>query len=51
LGGRWVERVRHCTSGSLVISLLGVREMCAAVLDKKAATRGRRWLGRKGGWR
>ena len=39
----WVVRVRHCTSGSLVISDLGVREMCVALLDKNVATRGRRW--------
>ena len=39
----WVERVKHCTSGSLVISDLGVREMWFALLDMNIATRGRRW--------
>ena len=44
----WVGRVRHCTSGSLVMSDLGVREMCVALLDKNVATRGRRWGGEVG---
>ena len=44
----WVVRVRHCTSGSLVISDLVVREMCVAHLDKIVATRGRRWGGEGG---
>ena len=44
----WVVRVRHCTSGSLVMSDLGVREMCVALLDKNVATRGRRWGGEVG---
>ena len=44
----WVVRVRHCTSGSLVMSDLGVREMCIALLDKNVATRGRRWGGEVG---
>ena len=39
-GVEGVESVRHWASGSLVMSFLGVREMCAAVLDRKAATRG-----------
>ena len=39
----WVERVKHCTSGSLVISDLGVREMWVALLDKNVATCGLRW--------
>ena len=38
----WVVRVRHCTLESLVMSDLGVREMCVALLDKNVATRGRR---------
>ena len=41
----WVVRARHCTSGSLVISDLGVREMCVALLDKNVATRGCMWGG------
>ena len=44
----WVERVKHCTSGSLVISGLGVREMWVALLDKNVATRGPRWDGEVG---
>ena len=44
----WVVRVRHCTSGSLVMSDLGVREMCVALLDKNVAIRGRRWVGEVG---
>lgn len=31
-----------------MISLLGVREMWVAVLDKNAATRGRKWDGEEG---
>ena len=41
----WEVRVRHCTSGSLVISDLGVRDMWVALLDKNVAPRGRRWGG------
>ena len=41
----WVVRARHCTSGSVVIFDLGVREICVALLDKNVATRGRRWGG------
>ena len=41
-------RVRHCTSGSFVMSDLGVREMCVALLDKNVATRGRRCGGEAG---
>ena len=44
----WVVRARYCTSESLVISDLGVREMCVALLDKNVATRGRRWRGEVG---
>ena len=44
----WVVRVRHCTSGSLVRSDLGVREMWVALLDKNVATCGRRWDGERG---
>ena len=44
----WVVRVRHCMSGSLVISDLGVREMWVALLDKNVATRGLRWGGEGG---
>ena len=44
----WVVRVRHCTSGSLVMSDLGVREMCVVLLDKNVTTRGRRWGGEVG---
>ena len=44
----WVERVKHCTSESLVISDLGVREMWFPLLDKNVATRGRRWEGEVG---
>ena len=44
----WIVRVRHCTSGSLVISDLGVREMWVALLDKNVATRGHRWGGEGG---
>ena len=43
-----VVRVRHCTSGSLVMSDLGLREMCVALLDKNVATRGRIWGGEGG---
>ena len=39
-GVEGVERVRHWASGSLARSFLGVRAMCAAVLDRKVATRG-----------
>ena len=35
-----VVSVRHWTSGSEVISFLGVREMWVAVLERKAANRG-----------
>ena len=35
-----VVSVRHWTSGSEVMSFLVVREMCVAVLERKAATRG-----------
>ena len=38
----WIVRVRHCTSESLVLSDLGVNEMCVALLDKNVATRGLR---------
>ena len=41
-------RVRHCTSGSLVIADLEVREMCVALLDKKVATCRGRWGGEGG---
>ena len=34
-----VVSVRHWTSGSEVISFLGVRKMWVAVLERKAATR------------
>ena len=44
----WVVRVRHCTSGSLVISDRGVRKMCVALLNMNVATRGRRWGGERG---
>ena len=44
----WVVRVRHCTSGSLVRSDLGVREMWVALLDKNVATHGRRCDGERG---
>ena len=44
----WVVRVRHCISGTLVISDLGVREMWVPLLDKNVATRGRRWGGEGG---
>ena len=44
----WVVRLRHCISGSMVMSDLGVREMCVALLDKNVATRGRRWGGEGG---
>ena len=43
-----VVRVRHCTSESLVISDLGVREIWVALLDKNVATRGHRWGGEGG---
>ena len=39
----WVVRVRQCTSGSLVRSDMGVREMWVARLDKNVAIGGRRW--------
>ena len=39
-GEEGVVSVRHWTSGSEVISFLGVREMWVAVLERKAATRG-----------
>ena len=39
-GVKGVVCVRHWTSGSEVMSFLGVREMCVAVLERKAATRG-----------
>ena len=35
-----VVSIRHWTSGSGVISFLGVREMWVAVLERKTATRG-----------
>ena len=38
-GPELTESVRNWTSGSLVRSFLGVREMCF-VLDRKVATRG-----------
>ena len=44
----WVVRVRHCTSGLLVISDQGVTEMCIALLDTNVATRGHRWGGEGG---
>ena len=47
-GVDWVVRARYCTSGLLVISDLGVREMCVALLDKYVATRGCSW-GEEGG--
>ena len=43
-----VVRVRHCTSGSWVMSDLGVWEMCVALLDKNVATHGCRWGGEVG---
>ena len=39
-GVEGVVSVRHWTSGSEVISFLGVREMWVAVLERKVATRG-----------
>ena len=36
----WVVSVRHWTSGSEVMSFLGVSEMWVAVLERKEATRG-----------
>ena len=44
----WVVRVRHCTSGSWVMSDLGVREMCVALLDKNVTTGGCSWGGEVG---
>ena len=43
-----VVSVRHWTSGSEVISFLGVREMWVAVLERKAATRGLSCVGHGG---
>ena len=44
----WVVWVRHCTSGSWVMSDLAVREMCVALLDKNVAKHGHRWGGEVG---
>ena len=44
----WVVRVTHYTSGSLVMSDLGVWEMCIALLDKNVATHGHRCGGEGG---
>ena len=44
-GEEGVVSVRHWTSGSEVISFLGVREIWVAVLERKAATRGLSYAG------
>ena len=55
-GVEGVVTVRHWTSGSEVISFLGVREMWVSVLERKAATRGLScagdcgWIDVKEGW-